>query len=106
MKECGSFNYVDKPDLTTRELVTVVGRVLNRRIPAVRIPYWLGMVGGYCFDILSKISGKKLAISSVRVKKFCAVTQFDGSKAEAAGFKPPFTPEEGLERMMRSEFGE
>ena len=104
-KGCSVFNYVDKPDLTTRELVSIVSRVLNKRIPAVRIPYWIGMVGGYCFDMLSKLIGKNLPISSVRVKKFCAVTQFDASKAEATGFKPAFTLEDGLERMLRSEFG-
>ena len=104
-KGCSLFNYVDKPDLTTRELVSIVSRVLNRHIPTIPIPYWTGMFGGYCFDVLSKISGKKLAISSVRVKKFCAVTQFDASRVEASGFKPRFTLEEGLARMLRCEFG-
>ena len=104
-KGCSMFNYVDKPDLTTCELVSIVGRVLNKRIPAIRIPYWIGMAGGYCFDLLGKILRKNLPISSVRVKKFCAVTQFDASKAEATGFKPAFTIEEGLERMLKSEFG-
>jgi nucleoside-diphosphate-sugar epimerase len=102
---CEIFNYVDKPDLTTQELVTHVGRVLKKRIPTIRIPYWLGMFGGYCFDILSKISGKKLSISSVRVKKFCAVTQFDSSKAMSTGFQPPYTLEEGLARTLEYEFG-
>jgi nucleoside-diphosphate-sugar epimerase len=102
---CSVYNYVDKPDLTTRELVSVVSKVLNKRIPAVRIPYWIGMLGGYGFDLLGKIIGKKLTISSVRVKKFCAVTQFDSSKTAATGFKPVFTLEEGLERMLKSEFG-
>ena len=105
VKGCSLFNYVDKPDLTTRELITIVGKVLNKRIPAIRIPYWIGMIGGYCFDILSNIIGRKLVISSVRVKKFCAVTQFDSSKVETLGFKPVFTLEEGLERMLRNEFG-
>ena len=102
---CSLFNYVDKPDLTTRELVSIVGKVLNKRIPAIRIPYWIGMAGGRCFDCISMLTGKKLAISSVRVKKFCAVTQFDASKMEASGFIPVFTLEEGLTRMLRSEFG-
>ncbi|GHV59905.1 UDP-N-acetylglucosamine 4-epimerase [Bacteroidia bacterium] len=99
------FNYVDKPDLTTQDLVLLVGRVLHKRIPVLHIPYVLGMLGGYCFDILSKITGKKLAISSVRVKKFCAVTQFDASKVAALGFKPVFTLEEGLDRTLQHEFG-
>jgi len=103
-KGCQVFNYVDKPDLTTRELVSIVSRVLNKRIPSIRIPYLIGMAGGYCFDILAKIMHKSLPISSVRVKKFCAVTQFDASKTEATGFKPAFSLEEGLESMLRSEF--
>ena len=105
VKGCNVFNYVDKPDLTTRELVSIVGKVLHKRIPAIRIPYWIGMIGGYCFDLLGKITGRKLTISSVRVKKFCAVTQFDASKAASTGFKPVFTLEEGLARMLKSEFG-
>ena len=105
VKGCNVYNYVDKPDLTTLELVSIVGKVLNKRIPAIRIPYWIGMTGGYCFDLLGKILNKKLVISSVRVKKFCAVTQFDASKTEAMEFKPMFSIEEGLERMFRNEFG-
>ena len=40
----------------------------------------LGMMGGYGFDFISVLSGKKFSISSVRVQKFCATTQFDASK--------------------------
>ena len=105
VKGCSMFNYVDKPDLTMRELVSIVSKVLNKRIPAIQIPYWIGMAGGYCFDMLSKILHRNLPISSVRVKKFCAVTQFDASKSGTIGFKPEFTLVEGLERMLKSEFG-
>ncbi len=38
-------------------------------------------MGGYCFDILAKLTGKKLTVSSVRVKKFCATTEFDAKKS-------------------------
>ncbi|MDR0543163.1 MAG: NAD-dependent epimerase/dehydratase family protein [Dysgonamonadaceae bacterium] len=102
---CDVFNYVDKPDLTTRNLVALASRVLNKRIPMLPVPYCLGMLGGYCFDILGKITGKKMVISSVRVRKFCAVTQFDASKAAALGFKPAYTLEEGLDRTLQYEFG-
>jgi nucleoside-diphosphate-sugar epimerase len=98
------FNYVDTPDLTTKELVTHVGKVLEKRIPTLQVPYGLGMAGGYCFDLLSKILKKKFAISSVRVKKFCAETQFDASKTAATGFRPPYTLKEGLARTLESEF--
>lgn len=98
------FNYIDKPDLTMNELVAHVSDVLEKHIPATHFPYWMGMLGGYCFDLLAKITGKKLTVSSVRVKKFCATTQFDSTKAMTSGFVPPYTLKEGLARTLEFEF--
>ena len=99
------FNYIDKPDFTMNDLVYHVGEVLNKHIPTTHYPYWLGMLGGYCFDALAKMTGRKLSVSSVRVKKFCAVTQFDSVKVQSSGFKPAFSMEEGLRRTLQYEFG-
>lgn len=99
------FNYVDKPDFTTNDLVYHTGEILGKNIPTTHIPYWIGMMGGYGFDVLAFISRKKLSISSVRVKKFCAVTKYDSTKAMNSGFIPPFSMEEGLRRMLKAEFG-
>ena len=98
------FNYIDKPDYTMNDLVPLVSDVMNKHIPSIRVPYALGMLGGYCFDLLSKITGKKMTISSVRVKKFCATTQFDSTKAHSIGFVPPFSLSEGLRRTLEFEF--
>jgi nucleoside-diphosphate-sugar epimerase len=98
------FNYVDKPDLTMTSLLKVIEKSLNKKIPSIRIPIWLGYLGGYGFDILSFLTRKKLAVSSVRVKKFVATTQFDASKVHSTGFKAPFTLEEGLDRTLNYEF--
>lgn len=98
------FNYIDKPDLDMNGLVAQLSEVLDKKIPATHFPLWLGMLGGYCFDVLGKITGKKLTISSVRVKKFCATTEFDASKAHSSGFVPPFSLKEGLKRTLEFEF--
>ena len=98
------YNYVDKPDFDMNELVSHVGNVLGKPIPSTHLPYWLGMCGGYGFDLLARLTGKKLSVSSVRVKKFCATTRVDAAKAHASGFKAPYTLEEGLERTLRFEF--
>ncbi|PRD56494.1 NAD-dependent epimerase/dehydratase family protein [Sphingobacterium gobiense] len=98
------YNYADQPDFTTKDLVRHTGEILGKKIPTARIPYWLGMMGGYGFDTLAFITRKKLNISSVRVKKFCATTQFDVGKVQASGFVPPFTLKEGLKRMLEMEF--
>lgn len=97
------YNYADKPDFTMSELSSVIESKMSISIPKTRIPYWLGMLGGYGFDLLAMVTGKKHSISSVRVKKFCATTQFDASKAHSV-FKAPFTLEEGLNRTLEFEF--
>ncbi len=86
------------------DLVTHVEKVLNKHIPQTHFPYWIGMLGGYCFYLLAKIMGKKLTISSVRVKKFCATTKFDANKVQQTDFKPPYTLKEGLARTLEFEF--
>ena len=99
------YNYVDKPDFTTNDLVYHTGNILGKHIPSIKIPYAIGMFGGYCFDLLAFVTRRKLPISSVRVKKFCAVTKYDSTKAMSSGFVPPYSMEEGLRRMLDEEFG-
>ena len=97
------FNYADKPDFSMTELSSVIEAKMKLSIPKINIPYWLGMLGGYGFDILAFLTRKKLSISSVRVKKFCATTQFDATKAHST-FKAPYTLEEGLNNTLEFEF--
>ena len=85
-------------------LLKVIEKSLNKKIQSIRIPVWLGFLGGYGFDLLAFITRNKLAVSSVRVKKFVATTQFDAFKVHSRGFKKPFTHEEGLDRTLNYEF--
>lgn len=98
------FNYVDKPDKNMNELVATVSQVMGKHIPSTHYPFWLGMLGGYGFDLLAKITRKKLTISSVRVKKFCATTKFDATKAHTSGFNPPYSIDKGLQQTLEFEF--
>lgn len=98
------YNYVDKPDFSMNELVSQVEKSLNKRIPSTHFPFWLGMVGGYGFDVLSFITRRRFSVNSIRVKKFCATTQFDSSKVQALGFKAPYTIREGLHETLQNEF--
>lgn len=86
------------------ELVAHVGQTLGKHIPATHFPYWLGMLGGYSFDLLARMTRRKMTVSSVRVKKFCATTQFDASKASQTGFIAPYSLQEGLARTLAFEF--
>jgi len=97
------YNYVDKPDYNMNELVAIVEKKMKLNIPKIKIPYWIGMLGGFWFDFFSKITGKKFTVSSVRVKKFCATTQFEANKIHSV-FSPPYTLEKGLKQTVEHEF--
>jgi len=94
------YNYADKPDLCMNELIKIFHNTLNN----FRIPYALGLMGGYCYDILAKITGKTYSISSIRIKKFCADTVINTDNLQETGFIPSYTLAEGLSRMIKSEF--
>ena len=100
------FNYVDKPDFDMNTLVSEIFRHKGLSAPKVRIPYPIGILGGYCFDLLAKVTGKKLPISSIRVKKFCSSTEINSDKLDASGFVRPVDFKEGLQRTLTCEFGE
>ena len=97
------YNYVDKPDLNMNELVSLVEKKMEFKIPKFNFPYFIGFFVGLCFDFTAFLTNKKFSISSVRVKKFCAKTQFDSSKV-ANIFDPPYSLEEGLNKTIDHEF--
>ena len=98
------YNYADKPDLNMREFVTSIRQAMGKDGVGLQMPYAVGILGGFVFDILAKITGKKFPISVIRIKKFCADTIVNASKAHGSGFKPPHSLNEGLEKMMIAEF--
>ena len=67
----------------------------------LRIPYPIGLAGGYLADAAALVLRRPLPVSSVRVRKFCATTRVRRTGA-AANFDPPFSIREGLTRMIRS----
>ena len=97
------FNYADNPDFSMTELIQLIEKKMNIKLSEKRIPFWIGMFIGHGFDLISLLLKKKLTISSVRVKKFCATTQFNASKVHTV-FNPPFTLKEGLNRTLDYEF--
>jgi GlcNAc-P-P-Und epimerase len=98
------YNYVDTPDFTMNELVSLVrGKLRGKSSVGIRIPYFIGLMAGYAGDVLAKL-GVKLPISSIRVKKFCASSEFASAKADLDGFEAPYTLREGLDRTLEAEF--
>lgn len=76
------YNYIDKPDFNMNDLVAGFENALGRKLPSIRLPYWLGLLGGYCFDLLAFLTRRTFPVSSIRVKKFCAQTMFSSERWE------------------------
>ncbi len=98
------FNFIDKPDFTMNQLVGSVKRFLGQSEKIrFRIPFVLGYTIGKGFDLLASISGRRLAISSIRVKKFCANSVYN-SAIDESGFVPPVPLAKALEKTLIHEF--
>lgn len=100
------YNYVDKPDLDMRELVSIAGRALGSDAARPwRIPYGLALAVGHGLDLAAKVTGHRFSISAIRVRKYGASTQFRADRAAASGFMPGYDLRESLAATIRYEFG-
>lgn len=99
------FNYIDKPDFTTAQLVALIfERTEKGVLPAFRLPKWVGLLAGGVFDILARVSGRTFPISRIRVEKFCAQTVFNADKVKASGYVPPVSLRDALIETIDAEF--
>jgi nucleoside-diphosphate-sugar epimerase len=98
------YNFIDKPDFNMNQLLGQVKRIFGRSDQiGFRLPYALGFAIGKVFDILTAITGKRLAISSIRIRKFCANSVYNTAIHET-GFVPPVPLAQALEQTIRYEF--
>jgi len=98
------YNYTDGPDLNVKALVDITNDTLKiKPYTSSHIPYWLGVLGGVSLDVLGKVTSKDMPLSSIRVKKFCATSQFDSSKAHKL-FLAPYQLEKAIKNTLKFEF--
>ena len=101
---CHLFNYVDKPDLSMQELVDIVAETVGRGpMAGVRVPYVVGYLGGFLCDVASAVTGRKLPVSAIRIRKFCSSTTFSAQRLESTGFRPSVGLREALATTIRHE---
>jgi nucleoside-diphosphate-sugar epimerase len=99
-----TYNLIDKPDFTMNQLVGSVKRMLGQSENiGFRLPYLVGYAIGKGFDLVAAITGKRLAISSIRVRKFCANSVYNTSIDET-GFVQPISLVQAFEQTIRHEF--
>ena len=97
-------NYADKPDLDMRGLLALAQETLGTT-GSLRIPYAVGLAAGLGFDLAARLSGRRFAISALRVRKYAAGTQFAAERALSTGFRPAQTLQAALIETIRHEFG-
>ena len=98
------YNVADKPDFTMNRLVMDVNQMLGRSTKiGLRLPFALGVSIGRVVDLVASFTGKRFAISSIRVKKFCSDSVYS-SGVDKTGFVAPVPLEEALRRTVRHEF--
>lgn len=96
------YNFIDKPDLTSRQISEAIYEALGRRFPRVAIPMWLARLGALPFDVVIALTGKNLPISGARVKKlFTTQTKFEADRLARSGFTTDISLREGIRRMVQ-----
>jgi nucleoside-diphosphate-sugar epimerase len=100
------YNFVDKPDFTMNTLVGHVYRILGwSERCGLRLPFALAYFIGKGFDLGASITGRRFAISSIRVKKFCSNSVYS-TAIDKTGFVSPVPLEQALEQTVQNEFME
>ncbi|MFT6841561.1 MAG: nucleoside-diphosphate-sugar epimerase [Psychroserpens sp.] len=93
------FNYADNPQLTSKETANQIAKCLGINKPK-SIARWILLIGAIPFDILIKVTGKNLPVSSARVKKFATETYHKAEKILESGFEPKSDNLQGLQKMV------
>ncbi len=94
------FNYADEPQMTIKQIVDTIARCGGVKIPDIHLPLSVAVILASPFDVLEKISGRLFRITAKRIKKFNTETYFKAEKIRKAGFKQPFTLQEGLRKTV------
>lgn len=96
------YNCVDQPDLTSREIVAEVYRALGRTPSPLRVPLAPALLAAKPFDLLARVSGRNLPVTSARIRKLADTeTSFRSDRMREVGYVQPVTLPQGLVRMVR-----
>jgi nucleoside-diphosphate-sugar epimerase len=93
------YNYADEPHLRTAEIGLTIASALGKPKPK-SVPRSLLLLMAKPFDLFIKLSGRDFPISSMRVKKYGSQTYHKAQQVFAEGFKPRYSTQEGLTRMV------
>ena len=95
------YNFVEKPDLRSREIAQAVADALGKPRAGITLPVPVVLALSLPFDLFTSLTGKDLGISSMRVRKlFLWETRFEADRIAEAGFRSAVPVREGIRRMV------
>ena len=100
------YHYVDRPVMTTEDLVDTIYRALSKDRPSWRLPRSVSRALGSALDVVAALSGLDLPITGSRIEKFCTPTNFDASAVRELGFQQEVPNDVAVHRTVRWHTGE
>ena len=98
-------NYVDQPDLEMNALVSLIRQTLKGKTGVgPRLPRSFALALGYTLDGIAKLTSRTFPLSAIRVRKFCADTDFTSAAHDVEGFTAPIPLDDGLKKTLQKEF--
>lgn len=96
-----TFNYVDKPDLTSREIAHCIHTAMKRRQPRLNLPYSFARCLTAPLDLVTRLTGKNFPVSGARIKKlFLDETKFEADRIHAEHTLDLTAVEKGISNMV------
>lgn len=98
-----TFIVTDARPYSQREIAATIAELLDCRKP-LKLPRWPLFVAGRAADVIEKLTGINLPISSDRIRKLSNNTVYSSAKIEhELGFKPRIALREGLAEAIRND---
>jgi len=95
------FNYSEEPQMTTRQLVSLIAQKSGVAEPQLKIPLGVALRVAKVFDIVGALTKTDLPVTTARLRKFNTPTVYRSEAIRLRGFIPPFSTAEGLEQTIR-----
>jgi nucleoside-diphosphate-sugar epimerase len=95
------FNYSDEPQMTTRQLVSLIAQKSGVAEPRWEIPLGVALQVAKVFDIVGALTNTDLPVTTARLRKFTTSTLYRSEAIRRRGFIPPYTIAEGLEQTIK-----
>src|SRR2546429_8186928 len=86
--------------MTALDLVTCIAKNLEVKLPSIRIPKPLALACPFPFDVVARATEKDLPLTAKRIAKFTNPMHHETEKILCAGFTPPHSLEEGIQKTI------